>query len=145
MDQKRSQMLTASLADSKQYAAIAAGMLSRHKPHPCRQVPAILKVGSITNSGNDCCCSLWADTTYLGDTLANVALAEDGFNLLIEVSDLFVELKKEGMEGADDIACQLGDIDCWIVDDLRYRSLSDRRRLCDRYTALEEQAPHLRD
>jgi hypothetical protein len=63
-------------------------MLSRHKPHPCRQVPAIFKVGSITNSGNDCRCSLWADTTYLGDTLANVALAEDGFNLLIEVSDL---------------------------------------------------------
>jgi hypothetical protein len=63
-------------------------------------VPAILKVGSITNSGNDCRCSLWADTTYLGDTLANVALAEDGFNLLIEVSDLFVELQKEGMEGS---------------------------------------------
>ena len=138
-------MLTASLADAKQYTPIPAGMLSRHKPHPCRQVPAILEVGSIPNSGNDCRCSLWADTTYLGDTLANVALAEDGFDLLIEVSDLFVELQKEGMEGADYIACQLGDIDHWIIDDLRYRSLGDRCRLCDRYTALEEQAPHLRD
>ena len=89
-------MLTASLADAKQYTPIPAGMLSRHKAHPCRQVPAILEVCSIPNSGNDCRCSLWADTTYLGDTLANVALAEDGFDLLIEVSDLFVELQKEG-------------------------------------------------
>ena len=82
MDQKCSQMLTASLADTKEYAPIAAGMLSRHKAHPCSQVPAILEVASITNSGNDCGCSLWADATDLGNTLANVALAEDGFDLL---------------------------------------------------------------
>lgn len=104
-------MLTASLANAKQCPAVAAGMLSRHKPHPCRQVPAILEIASITNSGNDCRCSFWADATYPRDTLANVALAEDGFDLLIEVSDLFVELQKEGMEGANDIARQLGDID----------------------------------
>src|SRR5690606_8551651 len=99
MNQKCSQMLTASLANAKQYPAIAAGMLSRHKPHPCRQVPAILEVGSITNSGNDCRCSLWADATYLGDTLANVALTENGFDLLVEVSDLFIDLQQEGMQG----------------------------------------------
>lgn len=79
-------MLTAPLTDSKQYTAITAGVLSRHKAHPCRQVPTILEVGSITNSGNDCRCSLWADATYLGDTLADVALAEDGFDLLVKVS-----------------------------------------------------------
>lgn len=138
-------MLTASLADTKQYASIAAGMLSRHKAHPCRQVPAILEVGSITNSGNDCRCSLWADATDIGDALADLALAEDGFDLLVEVSDLFIDLQQEGMEGADDITCQLGDIDPWIADDLRYRWLGDRGGLCDRYTALEKQAPHLGD
>ncbi|MCY1239286.1 hypothetical protein D9M72_520740 [compost metagenome] len=120
-------------------------MLSRHKAHPCRQVPAILEVGSITNSGNDCRCNLWADATDLGDALADLALAEDGFDLLVEVSDLFIDLQQEGMEGADDITCQLGDIDPWIADDLRYRSLGDRGGLYDRYTALEKQAPHLGD
>ncbi|CAD7026891.1 hypothetical protein RHAB21_01311 [Pseudorhizobium halotolerans] len=51
-------MLSASLADAKQYTPIPAGMLSRHKAHPCRQVPAILEVGPIPKSGNDCRCSL---------------------------------------------------------------------------------------
>lgn len=138
-------MLTASFADAKQYASIAAGMLSRHKAHPCRQVPAILKICSITNSRDNCRRSLRADATNLGDTLTNIALAEDGFDLLVEVFDLFVELQKEGMEGADDIACQLGDVDPWIIDDLRYRALGDRSRLCDRYTTLEKQTSHLRD
>ncbi len=143
MNQKCSQMLTASLADSKQDAAIAAGMLSRHKAHPCCQVPAILEVGSFTNRGNDCRCSLRADATDLRYTLADVALAEDGVDLLVEVSDLFIDLQQESMEGADDIACQLGDIDRWIVYDLRYCSLSNRGQLCDGYTALEKQAPTL--
>lgn len=138
-------MLTASLADAKQYAPIAAGMLSRHKAHPCSQMPAVLEVCSITNSGNDCGRRLWADATYLRDPLANVALAEDGVDLLVKVSDLFVELQKEGMKSANDIACQLGDIDYWIVDDLRYRALGDRRRLRNCHTAFEKQTSHLRD
>ena len=41
-------MLTVSLANAKQYPAIAAGMLSRHKPHPCRQVSAILEFLAIS-------------------------------------------------------------------------------------------------
>jgi hypothetical protein len=138
-------MLTTSLADAKQYASIAAGMLPRHQAHPGGQMSAILKVCSITDSRDNCRRSLRADATYLGDTLANIALAEDGFDLLVEVSDLFVELQKEGMECADDIARQLGDVDPWIVDDLWYRALGDRSRLCDRYTTLEKQASHLRD
>lgn len=138
-------MLTASFADAKQYASIAAGMLSRHKAHPCSQVPTILEVCPITNSRYNCCRSFRTDATYLGDTLTNIALAEDGLDLLVGVFDLFVELQKEGMERADDIACQLGDVDPWIIDDLRYRSLGDRSRLCDRYTTLEKQTSHLRD
>lgn len=145
MDQKCSQMLTASLADAKENPPIAAGMLSRHKSHPCSQMSAILEVCPITNSSHHCRRSLWADTPYFGNTLANGALAEDGLDLLVEVSDLFVELQKEGIERADDIACQLSDIDRWIVDDLWYHSLGDRSRLCDRNAPFEKQAPHLRD
>jgi hypothetical protein len=127
MYQKCSQMLTASLADAKENPPIAAGMLSRHKSHPCSQVPAILEVCPITNSSNHCRRSLWADTPYFGNTLANGALAEDGLDLLVEVSDLFVELQKEGMERADDIACQLGDIDFAIATP-RSRS---KPRICE--------------
>ena len=69
-------------------------MLSRYQPHPGSQMPAIFEVSTITNSGDNCRRSLGPSATYAGNALANVTLAEDGFDLLVEVSDFFVELQK---------------------------------------------------
>ncbi|RAS02304.1 hypothetical protein DEU52_13352 [Ensifer adhaerens] len=57
-------------------------------------MPAIFEVSTITNSGDNCRRSLGPSATYAGNALANVTLAEDGFDLLVEVSDFFVELQK---------------------------------------------------
>lgn len=89
-------------------------------------MPAILEVFTITDSGDNCRRSFWANATNPGNTLANFALAEDCFNLPIEVFDLFVELQKEGMQRTNYIARELGDIDPWIGDNLWYRSLGNR-------------------
>jgi len=110
-------MLTASLANAEQYASVAAGMLSQSSGR-----------GHVS----------WR---YAG----KLRFPKDGLDLLVEVSDLFVELQKDGMERGDDIACQLGHIDLWIVDDLPYRALCDQGRLSNCHALLEKQTSHLRD
>lgn len=55
--------------------------------HPFHQVPPNLEACSITNRSNDCRWSLRAGATQLRYTLADIALAKDGVDLLVEVSD----------------------------------------------------------
>jgi hypothetical protein len=78
----RSQMVTFSLADTKQQPSITAGVLSREKAYACSQMSAILRACSIPDRDNYCRCSARADATYFGDTLTNVAPVVDSFDLL---------------------------------------------------------------
>ena len=87
-----SQVLVAALGDAHQHFAIAAGMLPRNETDPGRQMPPVLELRPIADSGDDCRGGLRADALDPGDALTIFVSAEDAINLPIERSNPVIEI-----------------------------------------------------
>ncbi len=92
MNEKRPQVLTATLGDTHHHLAIATRMLARYKTQPGCQVPAVLEVRSVANRCYHRGCGFGTDSSDLGDPLATVAGLEDHIDLPVESLDAIVDL-----------------------------------------------------
>jgi hypothetical protein len=95
MNEKRPQVLIATLCDTHHHFAIATRMLAWYKPQPGCQVSAVLEVGAVADRRYHCGRRLRPDSSDLGNPLTNLAGLEDRIDLSIESFDAFIDLQHE--------------------------------------------------
>ena len=100
MDKQASQMPAAAFRDPHQHCSITAGELPRNQSDPGGQMPAVLELRSVADSGNNRRGRLRADAFDPGDTLAGLAGPEH-LDLLVKDGNPAIEIAKEIVKLSD--------------------------------------------
>ena len=145
MYEQCSQVLAASFTDTHHHPALAAGMLTRHKSEPSRQVPAVLKIRTIADCRYHRGCGLGANPPNLGDSLADLAGFEDRINLSIESFDASVDFEHEGVHACQDFPHQGRQLIVGRRENLGNEPACPRGRDSDRDPAVKQESAHLAD
>lgn len=104
MYQQRSEMFVPAFANTHQKAFVTTGMLARHKSHPSRHVPPILKLFSITYCGDNRSGGFGSNTANLSDPLAIRVCSKDLIYASVESFGPGIKLQHELEQIGDNLA-----------------------------------------
>src|ERR1700739_4671914 len=85
-------------------------MLPRHQSQPGGALAAVLEIFSVAHSGHKSCRSEWPDSLYRRHALAGFAGSMQGFDLLIEGRDLFLQRQQFVVERSKKSPAECGQL-----------------------------------
>lgn len=103
MDEQRSKIRVAALADSQELRLASTGVLAGNQSQPSRELPAIREVSRVVDRGHDGTGGDRADARYCLQFSAELTLAMPREDLLLELLNSLVQ--------ANEILEQVGDED----------------------------------
>jgi len=143
LDQQRTQVGVATLADAQQVLFTTAGMLLGHQAQPGRNLSAILEVSGISQRSGQSAGGDRADAGYVFESFAGWIATVPGENLGFELPDLRLQRLEvieqpihQDKEAAWQIAAGILDQGGYAFGDVRYALRNDQAEL-------RQQAPDL--
>src|SRR5262245_38604219 len=91
VNKQKAQVTIPALADAAQCRLTTGRMLERHQPEPCRKVSPLGKRGAVADGRHEGRCRQWHDAGHLCQPTTGLVLTSERGDLLIDVTNGFVE------------------------------------------------------
>ena len=145
MNEKRPQVLAATLGNTHHHFAIATGMLARYKPQPGGQMPAVFEVGPVANCRYHCGRRFRPDPRILAilwQTSLALKIASIFRSKVLMRSSIW-SMKAYKLEKISRIRTVSSSLGVASIFGISRRARVPENR--DRYPAVEQESAHLAD